>query len=137
MEVKIDIPDKVYNEIVEMCDFNSISVEDFSFQCVMDSFNLMKYADLNEKLNNTKITVEEKPFPEELKKELDKIKEIKEKNDSTVEKKKVGRPRKKKSEEDSALIEDKKTEQSVIRKEDIVNTTDNSAKKIKRILKVK
>lgn len=134
MEVKIDIPDKVYNEIVEMCNFNSISVEDFSFQCVMDSFNLMKYADLNEKLNSTKITVEEKPFPEELKKELDKIKE---KNNSTVEKKKVGRPRKKKSEEDSALIEDKKTEQSVIRKEDIVNTTDNSAKKIKRILKVK
>ena len=128
MEVKIDIPDKVYNEIVEMCDFNSISVEDFSFQCVMDSFNLMKYADLNEKLNNTKITVEEKPFPEELKKE---------KNDATIEKKKVGRPRKKKIDENNASVKTENVEQTIIRKEETVNTIDNNTNKVRRLLKIK
>lgn len=128
MEIKIDIPDKVYNEISEMCEFNSISVENFAFQCIMDSFNLMKYDDLNKKLNSTKTIVEEKPTSDELKKE---------KNDATTEKKKVGRPRKKKIDENNVSVKTENVEQTIIRKEETVNTIDNNTNKVRRLLKIK
>lgn len=81
MEVVINIPDKTYNEIFEMCNYNGITVDEYIFNCTLDNYNLMKYADLNEKLNKEVETkVEEKP-------------------QEIVEKKKVGRPKKKKEEE--------------------------------------
>lgn len=83
MEVKIDIIDKLYKEIDEMCSLNSISVEDYIVNLVMDNYYTLKWGDLNEKLNK-----------KEEKKE--------------TEKKKPGRPRKQKDE--TPKVETKVTE---------------------------
>ena len=29
MEIKIDIPDKLYEELKEMCDYNSLTIENY------------------------------------------------------------------------------------------------------------
>lgn len=49
-EVKIEIANKLYNEILEMCKFNSITVENYVLNCVMDNFYTLKFGDINEKL---------------------------------------------------------------------------------------
>jgi hypothetical protein len=85
MEIILDIPDKMYNEIMEMCVYNDIVLDDYLLDCILDNFNLMKYDDLNEKLNKKEEKIET-PKVEEKPKEV-------------TEKKKVGRPRKKKEEE--------------------------------------
>ena len=83
MNVSIDIIDRVYKQIKEMCDYNNISVEKYVVDCVMDNFNILKYGDLNEKLKpkEKEEKVEEKTKTEE------------------KPKKKVGRPKKVKTEE--------------------------------------
>ena len=80
MEITIDLPDKIYDEIKQMCEFNGITIIKYAFDCVLDNYNTMKYGDLNEKLG-----IKEEPKEET-------------KNIETpiIEKKKPGRPRKKK-----------------------------------------
>lgn len=79
MKVEIEIVDKLYDDIVQMCQFNNITVEKYIVDSVMDNFYTLKYGDLNAKFQpNT------------------------EKNEIKVEKKKVGRPRKEKNEEEIA-----------------------------------
>ena len=97
MNITIDIIDRVYKQIKEMCDYNNISVEKYIVDCVMDNFNILKYGDLNEKINpkEKEEKVEEKPKIEE------------------KPKKKVGRPKKVKTEEkpkEEPAVETKITE---------------------------
>lgn len=81
MEIILDIPDKMYNEIMEMCVYNNIVLDDYLLDCIFDNFNLMKYDDLNEKLNKKEEKIE--------------TPKVEEKPNEVTEKKKVGRPRKK------------------------------------------
>ena len=90
MEIILDIPDKMYNEITEMCVYNNIVLDDYLLDCILDNFNLMKYDDLNEKLNK--------------KEEVKEIPKVEEKPKEVTEKKKVGRPRKKKVETESPTL---------------------------------
>lgn len=114
MEIILNIPDKVYNEIMEMCKYNNITIDDYIFNCTLDNFNIMKYGDLNEKLNIN----QEQPKIEK---------------EEVVIKKKVGRPRKKKEEPN---IEEKNIQIENI--EEVKNNTnnaiidDNKPKTIKR-----
>jgi len=120
MEIILDIPDKTYDEIMEMCNYNNITIDDYIFNCTLDNFNLMKYGDLNEKLNK-KEEIKEPPKVEEKPKEV-------------VEKKKVGRPRKKKEEE----IKEEKVEKQ-IEKPIVVENNNEVQKTTKRtrVLKAK
>lgn len=85
MKINIEIIDRLYEQIKSMCDFNNITVENYIIDCVTDAFNIMKYGDLNEKIQNE--TTEKKL---EEKTSTDKIEE--------KPKKKVGRPKKVKEE---------------------------------------
>lgn len=59
MEVTVEIIDKVYDEIAEMCELNNISVEYYIVTTVMDDYYIMKYGDLNEKIAKKNEVVEE------------------------------------------------------------------------------
>lgn len=101
MQVILDIPDKVYNEIMDMCSYNDIVFDDYALDCILDNFNLMKYSDLNEKLG---IVKEQKVEPPK----------VEEKPNEVIEKKKVGRPKKKKVE---PPIELPKIEEKIVEEE--------------------
>lgn len=133
MEIKVDIPDKIYNEIDEMCKFNSITLEDYVVECVMDNFYTLKYGDLNVKLG---LVTEEK--------------KVEKKEEVVVEpvvKKRPGRPRKKVEEPKVEEVVEKKTEPIAEEKpinavgsiQEIINEPIKEANKIKRTrtLKVK
>lgn len=64
MEVKIELIDKVYDEISEMCKLNNITVDEYIVNTVMDNYYIMKFGDLNDKFKkNTepkKTTVKKK-----------------------------------------------------------------------------
>ena len=68
MEIKIDIPDKLYDEIKEMCDYNSLTIENYVTQTIMDNYYTIKFGDLNEKIKNVR-EKKEQPKVEENKKE--------------------------------------------------------------------
>jgi len=118
MEISIDIPDKIYAEIKEMCEYNSIGVDDYIFNCTLDNFNIMKYGDLNEKImKKENVDAEEKP-------------------QVSVEKKKVGRPRKKKEEAIQNIVVNAEKPMEVVTNEIKVEEAAKPLKK-KRILKTK
>lgn len=136
MEIKIEITDRNYEQIKEFCDFNSIKIEDYIVQCVEDDYFTRKYGDLNEKIHpkaNTPSESDKKKYEEDLKKELDKIASLK-KERTDVEK--VNKEAENKAE--TLNIEDiiTNTEQMIIRKEDVINTSNNNVRK-KRTLKAK
>jgi len=141
MQITIDIIDRNYEQIKEFCDFNKIKIEDYIIQCTEDDFFTRKYGDLNEKLTKSKEQPKaEKTPPQEVKeiKEIPKLEEEK-------PKKKVGRPKKVVEEtptvnEEETKIEEivKNTQQVLIKKEDIIDTSSqNKTTKVKRTLKVK
>lgn len=68
MEIKIDIPDKLYDEIKEMCDYNSLTIENYVIETIMDNYYTFKFGDLNEKIKNVR-EKKEQPKVEEKKKE--------------------------------------------------------------------
>jgi len=68
MEIKIDIPDKLYDELKEMCDYNSLTIENYVTQTIMDNYYTIKFGDLNEKIKNVR-EKKEQPKVEEKKKE--------------------------------------------------------------------
>jgi hypothetical protein len=68
MEIKIDIPDKLYEELKEMCDYNSLTIENYVTQTIMDNYYTIKFGDLNEKIKNVR-EKKEQPKVEEKKKE--------------------------------------------------------------------
>lgn len=68
MEIKIDIPDKLYEELKEMCDYNSLTIENYVIETIMDNYYTIKFGDLNEKIKNVR-EKKEQPKVEENKKE--------------------------------------------------------------------
>lgn len=135
MKVEIDLPDRLYEEIRELCEYNNLTIDRYIIDCVSDAYYTLKYGDLNLKINKDK-----EDFKNSEKKEVK----------SDVEKKKVGRPRKKVEEvvqtdkKENLIIEEtvlNNTKETVLKKEDTVNVVDeqlqNKIKRTKRVLKVK
>ena len=142
MKVTIDIVDRNYEQIKEFCDFNGISIEDYIVECTENDFFIRKYGDLNDKLNNTKTEVEEKPMPQEIKEKFDELAEMKKKEETKIEKKKVGRPKKKveeeiKKDDSEELLKNISKKQVFVRQEDIIDTETVKPTKIKRTLKTR
>ena len=135
MKVEIDLPDRLYEEIRELCEYNNLTIDRYIIDCISDAYYTLKYGDLNLKINKDK-----EDFKNREKKEVK----------SDVEKKKVGRPRKKVEEvvqtdkKENLIIEEtvlNNTKDTVLKKEDTVNVVDeqlqNKIKRTKRVLKVK
>ena len=135
MKVEIDLPDRLYCEIRELCEHNNQAIDRYIVDCISDAYYTLKYGDLNLKINKDK-----EDFKNSEKKEVK----------SDVEKKKVGRPRKKVEEvvqtdkKENLIIEEtvlNNTTDTVLSKEDTVNIVDeqlqNKIKRTKRVLKVK
>ena len=128
MEIKIDIPDKLYDEIKEMCDYNSLTIENYVIQTIMDNYYTIKFGDLNEKIKNIR-EKKEQPKVEEKKKEeivwYDKEGKVNEVKQTEVEK-----PKEEKKDTETETVKEKN--EPVI--EDTSKVTE---KKIKRIRTLK
>ena len=135
MKLEIDLPDRLYEEIRELCEYNNLTIDRYIIDCISDAYYTLKYGDLNLKINKDK-----EDFKNSEKKEVK----------PDVEKKKVGRPRKKVEEvvqtdkKENLIIEEtvlNNTKETVLKKEDTVNVVDeqlqNKIKRTKRVLKVK
>lgn len=139
MKVEVDLPDRLYEEIRVLCEYNNQTIDRYIVDCISDTYYTLKYGDLNLKINKGK---------EDLKADEKIIEKTEKKSD--VEKKKVGRPRKKVEEivktdkEEKPIIEEtvlNNTKDTILKKEDTVNIVDeqlqNKIKRTKRTLKVK
>lgn len=135
MKIEIDVPDRLYSEIRELCEYNNQQIDRYVIDCISDTYYTLKYGDLNLKLNPNKEDLNEK---------------IVEKKATDVPKKKVGRPRKKVADvvstdtKEKPIIEEtvlNNTKETVLKKEDTVNVVDeqlqNKITRTKRTLKVK
>lgn len=139
MKVEVDLPDRLYEEIRELCEYNNQTIDMYIVDCISDTYYTLKYGDLNLKINKGK---------EDLKADEKIIEKTEKKPD--VEKKKVGRPRKKVEEivktdkEEKPIIEEtvlNNAKDTILKKKDTVNIVDeqlqNKIKRTKRTLKVK
>jgi len=139
MKVEVDLPDRLYEEIRELCEYNNQTIDRYILDCISDTYYTLKYGDLNLKINKGK---------EDLKTDEKIIEKTEKKPD--VEKKKVGRPRKKVEEivktdkEEKPINEEtvlNNAKDTILKKEDTVNIVDeqlqNKIKRTKRTLKVK
>lgn len=139
MKVEVDLPDRLYEEIRELCEYNNQTIDRYIVDCISDTYYTLKYGDLNLKINKGK---------EDLKTDEKIIEKTEKKPD--VEKKKVGRPRKKVEEivktdkEEKPIIEEtvlNNAKDTILKKKDTVNIVDeqlqNKIKRTKRTLKVK
>ena len=135
MKIEVNLPDRLYEEIRELCEYNNQTIDRYIVDCISDTYYTWKYGDLNLKLNPNKEDLNEK---------------IVEKKATDVPKKKVGRPRKKVEEAVKTEIKEKpmfeetvlnNTKNTVLKKEETVNIIDeqlqNKIKRTKRVLKVK
>lgn len=130
MKIKIDIPDKLYDEIKEMCDYNSLTIENYVTQTIMDNYYTIKFGDLNEKIKNVR-EKKEKPKVEENKKEeivwYDKEGKVNEVKQTETEK-----PKEEKKDTETETVKKVEKNETVI--EDTSKVTE---KKIKRIRTLK
>lgn len=130
MEIKIDIPDKLYDELKEMCDYNSLTIENYVIETIMDNYYTIKFGDLNEKIKNVR-EKKEQPKVEEKKKEeivwYDKEGKVNEVKQTEVEK-----PKEEKKDTETETVKKVEKNETVI--EDTSKVTE---KKIKRIRTLK
>ena len=139
MKIEVNLPDRLYEEIRELCEYNNQTIDRYIVDCISDTYYTLKYGDLNLKINKDK---------EDLKNDEKIVEKTEKKPD--VEKKKVGRPRKKVEEAVKTEIKEKpmfeeivlnNTKNTVLKKEETVNIIDeqlqNKIKRTKRVLKVK
>ena len=135
MKIEIDVPDRLYSEIRELCEYNNQQIDRYVIDYISDTYYTLKYGDLNLKLNPNKEDLNEK---------------IVEKKATDAPKKKVGRPRKKVADvvptdtKEKPIIEEtvlNNTKETVLKKEDTVTVVDeqlqNKITRTKRTLKVK
>lgn len=132
MELVINIIDRNYEQIKEFCEFNNITIEDYVVQCAEDDFFTRKYGDLNEKLKPSETKAEEKTNdkPTDVikteKKKTTRAKKVREETENNDGKLKI----------DDILIND--TNQVLIKKEEIIDTTnENKPKVVKRTLRTR
>ena len=139
MKIEVNLPDRLYEEIRELCEYNNQTIDGYIVDCISDTYYTLKYGDLNLKISKDK---------EDLKNDEKIVEKTEKKPD--VEKKKVGRPRKKVEEAVKTEIKEKpmieetvlnNTKNTVLKKEETINIIDeqlqNKIKRTKRVLKVK
>ena len=139
MKIEVNLPDRLYEEIRELCEYNNQTIDGYIVDCISDTYYTLKYGDLNLKISKDK---------EDLKTDEKIVEKTEKKPD--VEKKKVGRPRKKVEEAVKTEIKEKpmfeetvlnNTKNTVLKKEETINIIDeqlqNKIKRTKRVLKVK
>ena len=139
MKIEVNLPDRLYEEIRELCEYNNQTIDGYIVDCISDTYYTLKYGDLNLKISKDK---------EDLKTDEKIVEKTEKKPD--VEKKKVGRPRKKVEEAAKTEITEKpmieetvlnNTKNTVLKKEETINIIDeqlqNKIKRTKRVLKVK
>ena len=139
MKIEVNLPDRLYEEIRELCEYNNQTIDEYIVDCISDTYYTLKYGDLNLKISKDK---------EDLKTDEKIVEKTEKKPD--VEKKKVGRPRKKVEEAVKTEIKEKpmieetvlnNTKNTVLKKEETLNIIDeqlqNKIKRTKRVLKVK
>lgn len=139
MKIEVNLPDRLYEEIRELCEYNNQTIDGYIVDCISDTYYTLKYGDLNLKISKDK---------EDLKTDEKIVEKTEKKPD--VEKKKVGRPRKKVEEAVKTEIKEKpmieetvlnNTKNTVLKKEETLNIIDeqlqNKIKRTKRVLKVK
>ena len=51
MKIEIDVPDRLYSEIRELCEYNNQQIDRYVIDCISDTYYTLKYGDLNLKLN--------------------------------------------------------------------------------------
>ena len=54
MKVEIDLPDRLYEEIRELCEYNNLTIDRYIIDCISDAYYTLKYGDLNLKINKDK-----------------------------------------------------------------------------------
>lgn len=79
MVIKIDINDRLYQDISDLCQANNIKIYQYIIDVVMDNFYTLKYGDLNDKINEKRYINKEK---EEDIKNLEKVEEKEAKENS-------------------------------------------------------
>jgi len=128
MKIKIDIPDKLYDEIKEMCDYNSITIENYVIQTIMDNYYTIKFGDLNEKIKNVREKKEQPKVEEKTKEEIvwyDKEGKVNEVKQTEVEK-----PKEEKKDTETESVKEKN--------EPVIEDTSKvTGKKVKRIRTLK
>lgn len=130
MEIKIDIPDKLYDEIKEMCDYNLLTIENYVTQTIMDNYYTIKFGDLNEKIKNVREKKEQPKVEEDKKEEIvwyDKEGKVNEVKQTETEK-----PKEEKKDTETETVKKVEKNETVI--EDTSKVTE---KKIKRIRTLK
>ena len=131
MKIKIDIPDKLYDEIKEMCDYNSLTIENYVTQTIMDNYYTIKFGDLNEKIKNVR-EKKEQPKVEENKKEeivwYDKEGKVNEVKQTETEK-----PKEEKKDTETETVKEKN--ETVI--EDTSKVTEKKVKRIRTLKSTK
>ena len=130
MEIKIDIPDKLYDELKEMCDYNSLTIENYVIETIMDNYYTIKFGYLNEKIKNVRKKKDQPKVEEKKKEEIewhDKEGKVNEVKQTEVEK-----PKEEKKNTETETVKKVEKNETVI--EDTSKVTE---KKIKRIRTLK
>ena len=130
MEIKIDIPDKLYDEIKEMCDYNSLTIENYVIETIMDNYYTIKFGDLNEKIKNVREKKEQPKVEEKKKEEI--VWYDKEGKVNEIEQTEVEKPKEEKKDTETETVKKVEKNESVIE-----NTSKVTEKKIKRIRTLK
>ena len=119
MKVEIDINNRLYDDIKEMCDLNGIVIEEYILNTISDSFYTLKYGDLNEKFNKKE---------EKEKETIVVVEETKEKKKTTT--------RKKSTKKEETIVNKEENEDKSVNEKDIDDDEPKTIKR-KRTLKVK
>ena len=130
MEIKIDIPDKLYDELKEMCDYNSLTIENYVIETIMDNYYTIKFGYLNEKIKNVREKKEQPKVEEKKKEEI--VWHDKEGKVNEVKQTEVEKPKEEKKNTETETVKKVEKNETVI--EDTSKVTE---KKIKRIRTLK
>lgn len=132
MKVEVDLPDRLYEEIRELCEYNNQTIDRYIVDCISDTYYTLKYGDLNVKINKNKedLKTDEKIVEKTEKKPDLETKKVEDIVNTEIKEKQVI---------DETVINN--TKDTVLKKEEIVNPIDeqlqNKIKRTKRTLKVK
>ena len=130
MEIKIDIPDKLYDELKEMCDYNSLTIENYVIETIMDNYYTIKFGYLNEKIKNVRKKKDQPKVEEKKKEEI--VWHDKEGKVNEVKQTEVEKPKEEKKNTETETVKKVEKNETVI--EDTSKVTE---KKIKRIRTLK
>ena len=54
MKIEVNLPDRLYEEIRELCEYNNQTIDGYIVDCISDTYYTLKYGDLNLKISKDK-----------------------------------------------------------------------------------